>query len=76
MKTVKKKIAKKPCQKQDSNANSIGVEQAVMNQRKRERWLYPLRINSHITLLVPKRKCNEKYAKWYRENRLEHGERE
>lgn len=59
--------------KADSSVNNSGVEAAILNQRKKEKKLHPLRINSRITLLVPKAKCNEKYAQWYRENRLEHG---
>lgn len=59
--------------KPDSRANCTGVELAISNQRKREKKLYPLRINGNITLLVPKSKCNEKYAQWYRENRLNNG---
>lgn len=59
--------------KADSSVNNSGVEVAILNQRKKEKKLHPLRINSRITLLVPKAKCNEKYAQWYRENRLEHG---
>ena len=59
--------------KSDSAVNNSGVELAIANQRKREKKLYPLRINGQITLLVPKSKCNEKYAQWYRENRLNYG---
>lgn len=59
--------------KSDSTVNNSGVELAISNQRKSERKLYPLRINGQITLLVPKSKCNEKYAQWYRDNRLAYG---
>ena len=59
--------------KSDSTVNNSGVELAISNQRKRERKLYPLRINGQITLLVPKSKCNENYAQWYRDNRLAYG---
>lgn len=63
------KSKKKP----DSSCNDDGLEKVIATQRKKEKRLHPLRINSHITLLVPKSKCNEKYAKWYRENRLNNG---
>ena len=59
--------------KADSSVNNSGVEAAILNQRKKEKQLHPLRINSRITLLVPKAKCNEKYAQWYRDNRLGYG---
>lgn len=58
-------IEKKP----DLDKNRPGVAEAMAKQRKREQRLYPLRINAHTAILVPRGKCNKAYAKEY-QNRI------
>lgn len=55
--------------KADTTKNGDKVHQCIANQRKREKELYPLRINKTTVIFVKKEKCNEKYAEWYR-NRI------
>ena len=50
----------------DSSKNGTGVERAMEQQRKREQKLRPLRINAQTIILVPRGKCNKKYADEYR----------
>ena len=38
----------------------------IKEHQKRQRKLYPLRINAITVIYVPKRKCNIKYAEAYR----------
>lgn len=61
-------IEKKP----DLDKNRPGVMEAMARQRKREEKLRPLRINATTTILVPRGKCNKKYAEQYR-NRIAKG---
>lgn len=58
-------VPKKP----DLEKNNPHVKEAVERQKKREAKLHPLRINAQTIILVPRGKCNKKYAEEYR-NRL------
>lgn len=57
-------------QKADLDRNSSGLDDVIKKHMERERPKFPLRINRQTVILVVKEKCNEEYAKWYRENRM------
>ena len=52
--------------KADNSKNGSGVERAMEVQRRKEEKLRPLRINAQTIILVPRGKCNKKYAEEYR----------
>ena len=47
--------------KEDCTENGSRVQEKVKAQRKREKNLYPLRINQKTIIFVTKEKCNENY---------------
>lgn len=49
----------------DNTKNGAGVERAMEQQRIREQKLRPLRVNAQTVILVPRGKCNKKYAAEY-----------
>lgn len=53
--------------KPDMDINGDKIDQAIKQQKKREKHLYPLRIDSRTTIYVPKNKCNPEYAAKYLE---------
>lgn len=53
--------------KVDTRVNGDKVLQAVENQKKREKKLFPLRIDSRTVIYVSKNKCNSEYAQKYKE---------
>lgn len=52
--------------KPDTERNAAGLEKYIERQREKETRLFPLRINERVTILVPKEKCNRKYAEAFR----------
>lgn len=51
--------------KADTSKNGEGVAAAIKAQHRREQKLHPLRINAQTVILVPRGKCNKKYAQEY-----------
>ena len=51
--------------KADTSKNGDGVATAIKAQHCREQKLHPLRINAQTVILVPRGKCNKKYAQEY-----------
>lgn len=51
--------------KPDPEVNGDKVLLAVKQQKKREKNLFPLRIDSRTTIYVPEKKCNPEYAAQY-----------
>ena len=51
----------------DPAKNGDGVVAAMAAQRRREQKLRPLRINAQTIILVPRGKCNKKYAQQYQD---------
>lgn len=51
--------------KEDCKENGSKVQEKVKAQRKREKELYPLRINERTTILVTADKRNEEYRQVY-----------
>lgn len=51
--------------KADTSKNGDGVATAIKAQHRREQKLHPLRINAQTIILVPRGKCNKKYAQEY-----------
>lgn len=51
--------------KPDMDVNGDKVSEAVKQQKKREKHLYPLRIDARTTIYVKKEKCNPDYAAKY-----------
>ena len=39
-------------------------------QKVREKYLYPLRVTNTTIILVPRKKCNKKYAEEYRKTKM------
>ena len=48
-----------------TSKNGEGVAAATKAQHRREQKLHPLRINAQTVILVPRGKCNKKYAQEY-----------
>lgn len=63
---------KDPIQKRkiDPRSNADDVSEQAAIQAEKEKNLYPLRITKNVIILVPKHKCNEEYARQYREKKL------
>lgn len=49
-------------------ANDVSKEKAA--QKVKERHLYPLRVTNTTIILVPRKKCNKKYAEEYRKTKM------
>lgn len=56
--------------KADTSKNGNDLTEFIQRQLKRERNLYPLRINVTTVIYVTKAKCTKEYADWYRRERL------
>ena len=54
----------------DCSKNGDKIKSLQENQRKAERKLYPLRIDSKTTILVTKDKCNSDYREAYKTEKL------
>lgn len=50
-------------------ANDVSKEKAA--QKVKEKHLYPLRVTNTTIILVPRKKCNKKYAEEYRKTKME-----
>ena len=48
--------------------DEVSKEKAV--QKVKERHLYPLRVTNTTIILVPRKKCNKKYAEEYRKTKM------
>lgn len=57
-------------QKIDTLAKADKIDAEAEQQREKERKLFPLRISRTTVILVPRKKCNEEYAEWYRTHRM------
>lgn len=53
--------------KGDNSRNPEGLDDAIARHLKKERRLYPLKINATTYIYVPKRKQTAEYAAKYRE---------
>lgn len=53
--------------KDDSSRNPEGMEEAIARHMKKERRVYPMKINATTYIYVPKRKQTPEYAAKYRE---------
>ena len=49
-------------------ADDVSKEKAA--QKVKERHLYPLRVTNTTIILVPRKKCNKKYAEEYRKTKM------
>lgn len=49
-------------------ANDVSKEKAA--QKVKEKHLYPLRVTNTTIILVPRKKCNKKYAEEYRKTKM------
>lgn len=49
-------------------ANDVSKEKAA--QKVKEKHLYPLRVKNTTIILVPRKKCNKKYAEEYRKTKM------
>lgn len=56
--------------KADLDKNDSGLEEVIKRHMENEKQKFPLRINRQTVIFVAKEKCNEEYAKWYLENRM------
>lgn len=56
--------------KADTTKNSNSLSEYIEHQKKREKRLYPLRINQTTVIYVTKEKQTKEYADWYRRERL------
>lgn len=67
MKREKKRKPQQTERKADVTCNaSDNLDELIQAQLRKEKRLYPLKINSTTWIYVPKKKCNEKYAEAYR----------
>lgn len=57
-------------EKIDTLKKADKVEEEINAQKAKERKLFPLRISRTTIILVPRKKCNDEYAEWYREHRM------
>lgn len=55
--------------KPDVEKNGYGIEAAIRKQRRREKQLFPLRLNATTVLYVTADKCNEEYKQDYLKNK-------
>lgn len=53
--------------KADNDRNPEGLDDAIARHLKKERRLYPLKINANTYIYVPKRKQTAEYAAQWRE---------
>lgn len=53
--------------KADNDRNAEGLDEAIARHMKKERRLYPLKINANTYIYVPKKKQTPEYAAQYRE---------
>lgn len=51
----------------DPAENISADERLMQQQRRKEKKLFPLRVNSTTIILVPKSKCTKTYAESYNE---------
>lgn len=56
--------------KADTTKNGNDLSEYIKYQKKREKRLYPLRINQTTVIYVTKEKQTSEYADWYRRERL------
>lgn len=56
--------------KADTTKNVNDLSEYIERQKKREKRLYPLRINQTTVIYVTKDKQTSEYADWYRRERL------
>lgn len=56
--------------KADTTKNGNDLSEYIKYQKKREKRLYPLRINQTTVIYVTKEKQTKEYADWYRRERL------
>lgn len=49
-------------------ADDVSKEKAA--RKVKERHLYPLRVTNTTIILVPRKKCNKKYAEEYRKTKM------
>jgi hypothetical protein len=56
--------------KADTTKNGNDLSEYIERQKKREKRLYPLRINQTTVIYVTKDKQTSEYADWYRRERL------
>ena len=49
-------------------ANDVSKEKAA--QKVKEKHLHPLRVTNTTIILVPRKKCNKKYAEEYRKTKM------
>lgn len=56
--------------KADIDKNGEGVDNAIERYKRREKNLFPLRINRQTVIYVIKEKCTQQYTDWYRQNRI------
>lgn len=49
-------------------ANDVSKEKAA--QKVKEKHLYPLKVTNTTIILVPRKKCNKKYAEEYRKTKM------
>lgn len=52
----------------NKSADDVSKEKAA--QKVKERHLYPLRVTNTTIILVPRKKCNKKYAEEYRKTKM------
>lgn len=53
--------------KADNDRNAEGLDEAIARHMKKERRLYPLKINANTYIYVPKKKQTLEYAAQWRE---------
>lgn len=58
---------KSKTRKADNDRNPEGLDDAIARHLKKERRLYPLKINANTYIYVPKRKQTPEYAAQYSE---------
>ena len=56
--------------KVDLDKNDSGLQEVIKRHVENEKQKFPLRVNRQTIIFVTKEKCNEEYAKWYLENRM------
>lgn len=56
--------------KLDPNERPEGISNLCRAQLERDAGKVTLRVSPTTVILVPPEKANEKYAEWYRKNRL------
>lgn len=56
--------------KSDTSKNGNDLTKYIQRQLKRERNLYPLRINATTVIYVTKAKCTKEYAEKYKREKM------